>query len=121
MTRTMFDIQGTTAKYNAAMDAESIALAALTAKQEAIDKPITEFVAEIPNSAFGLVQEITRLVAVRPLIDACDAGVRLTYKLTRTVSVSMSGAATSPQSVPDTLDLAHRRVVGRTENGIESI
>jgi hypothetical protein len=118
----MFDIEGTTATYSGEMKAASIAQTVLTVKQEARYRELNQFIATIPNSEFGIIGEVTRLVGIKPLIEQHgDNGVTIRYTFHRQVNVLISGSPTLTQTPSEPIDLAHRRVVGGQINGIESL
>ena len=120
-----FELKGTTAHYcGDEIEAADIALAIFSAHEAAKSETIEQFIVAIPNTRFTVISEIARIVGCRGIVEQ-DAprsdGVTLTYKFQRTVIVTMKGAPTLSQSVPESIDLAHLRVTGSQPNGVESI
>lgn len=118
----MFTVLNGSAKYVGDLNAPSIVLAIDTAKRTALEQDITEFVVAIPNAELDIISQVTRLIGVRGIISSDGAnGVTLTYKFTRITNVMMTGAPTLLNTVSETIDLTHRRVISAQPNGIESI
>lgn len=118
----MFKIDGATAIYVGEINPTDIALAIFSAHEAAKSETIEQFIVAIPNTRFTVISEIARIVGCRGLVDQNGSdGVTLKYTFMRTVIVTMSGAPTLSQSVPESIDLAHLRVTGPQPNGIESL
>jgi hypothetical protein len=118
----MFKTDGTTAIYVGEINPIDIALAIFSAHEIAKTETIEQIVVAVPNTQFTVISEIARIVGCRGLVDPNGSdGVLLTYKFQRTVIVTMTGAPTLSQSVPESIDLAHRIVTSPTVNGVESI
>jgi hypothetical protein len=117
-----FDIVDKVAVYRGEIEPAEIALSIFSAHEAAKTETIEQFIVAIPNTRFTIISEIARIVGSRGLVDQNGSdGVTLKYTFMRTVIVTMSGAPTLSQSVPESIDLAHRRVVGGQSNGVESI